>query len=177
MKTLFFFMFVICPALVYGQLNVGKKLQEYKASTGRIFHPGDTVRLGRGSDADGYFKYVLPGNVLQIVRGFNQNDVLDKTMSGVLATIEKIHQRNIHGTDKIVLSVEFEKKGAHYDLFIEDAIATCEVADCRKPAQLTNSAATASDKYDQLKKLKALLDSGAITQAEYDAEKKKLLGN
>lgn len=32
------------------------------------------------------------------------------------------------------------------------------------------------DKYDELKKLKGLLDSGAITQSEYDAQKKKILG-
>ena len=33
------------------------------------------------------------------------------------------------------------------------------------------------DIYAELPKLKALLDSGAITQDEYDAQKKKLLGN
>jgi hypothetical protein len=37
----------------------------------------------------------------------------------------------------------------------------------------SNSAAT----YENLEKLKALLDSGAITQAEFDAEKKKLLSD
>jgi Short C-terminal domain len=34
-----------------------------------------------------------------------------------------------------------------------------------------------TDIYTELPKLKALLDSGAITQEEYDAQKKKLLGN
>lgn len=33
------------------------------------------------------------------------------------------------------------------------------------------------DKYDQLNKLKGLLDSGAITEEEYNIEKEKLLGN
>jgi membrane protease subunit (stomatin/prohibitin family) len=33
------------------------------------------------------------------------------------------------------------------------------------------------DTYAQLTKLKELLDSGALTQAEYDAEKAKLLGS
>ncbi len=36
---------------------------------------------------------------------------------------------------------------------------------------------TVKDKYDQLKKLKELLDAGAITQDEYDSEKKKILSN
>ena len=35
----------------------------------------------------------------------------------------------------------------------------------------------AGDPYAQLAELKDLLDSGAITQAEFDAEKQKLLGS
>lgn len=34
-----------------------------------------------------------------------------------------------------------------------------------------------SDKYDKLAKLKSLLDSGALTQAEYDSEKVKVLAS
>ncbi|EGG98355.1 hypothetical protein imdm_115 [gamma proteobacterium IMCC2047] len=32
-----------------------------------------------------------------------------------------------------------------------------------------------SDKYDRLKKIKNLLDDGALTQAEFESEKKKIL--
>ncbi|XHI66792.1 hypothetical protein ABZP12_03956 [Xanthomonas euvesicatoria] len=39
------------------------------------------------------------------------------------------------------------------------------------------SASDSAAKYENLAKLKALLDAGAITHGEYDAEKKKLLGN
>jgi hypothetical protein len=35
----------------------------------------------------------------------------------------------------------------------------------------------ASDKYSELAKLKALLDSGAITKEEYDMQKRRLLGS
>jgi hypothetical protein len=38
-----------------------------------------------------------------------------------------------------------------------------------------SSTAVLPDKYDRLSKLKALLDAGAITQQEYEAEKKKVL--
>ncbi len=53
---------------------------------------------------------------------------------------------------------------------IEDAIPSCEIADCKtKPAKMSE------DNLDKLKKLKALLDSGALTVAEYETEKKKIL--
>jgi hypothetical protein len=47
---------------------------------------------------------------------------------------------------------------------------------CGAPEQVTSSSASSAT-YENLSKLKALLDSGAITQAEYDAEKQKLLSN
>lgn len=45
---------------------------------------------------------------------------------------------------------------------------------CVKSAQPSSTAAP-QDKYDRLSKLKVLLDAGAITQQEYEAEKKKVL--
>ncbi|NOT11950.1 MAG: SHOCT domain-containing protein [Methylococcaceae bacterium] len=38
-----------------------------------------------------------------------------------------------------------------------------------------SSATAPQDKYDRLSKLKTLLDAGAITQQEYEEEKKKVL--
>lgn len=48
------------------------------------------------------------------------------------------------------------------------------VFSCIKTAK-AESAPAPQDKYDRLSKLKALLDSGAITQKEYEAEKQKVL--
>ena len=45
---------------------------------------------------------------------------------------------------------------------------------CVKSAKASSTAAP-QDKYDRLSKLKALLDAGAITQQEYEAEKRKVL--
>ena len=45
---------------------------------------------------------------------------------------------------------------------------------CIKSAKASSTAAP-QDKYDRLSKLKALLDAGAITPQEYEAEKKKVL--
>jgi Short C-terminal domain len=45
------------------------------------------------------------------------------------------------------------------------------------PAQAAPApAAEAADPYEDLMKLKGLLDAGALTQAEFDIEKQKILG-
>ena len=43
--------------------------------------------------------------------------------------------------------------------------------------EINNSNTNKEDKYDKIEKLKKLLDSNAITQEEYDLEKKKILEN
>ncbi len=60
-----------------------------------------------------------------------------------------------------------------YTGFIDDAIEACEVKPCKSTDSVTQ--ATAGSVADEIKKLKGLLDSGAITKEEYDAQKKKLL--
>ena len=39
------------------------------------------------------------------------------------------------------------------------------------------TAAAPADSYDELMKLKGLLDAGVLTQAEFDAQKQKILGS
>jgi hypothetical protein len=51
-----------------------------------------------------------------------------------------------------------------------------EAAIPEQPAPpVAEAAAPAADPYDQLMKLKELLDAGALTQAEFDAQKQKIL--
>jgi hypothetical protein len=53
-----------------------------------------------------------------------------------------------------------------------------EAAIPEQPAPpVAEAAAPAADPYDQLMKLKQLLDAGALTQAEFDAEKQKILAS
>jgi predicted cobalt transporter CbtA len=44
-------------------------------------------------------------------------------------------------------------------------------------APVEEAAAAPADPYEDLMKLKGLLDAGALTQAEFDAEKQKILGS
>jgi hypothetical protein len=154
-------------------LGLGKRLSEYKASNGVTYRVGDTVKIGRGSAPDGTFRYIQYGGWMAIMgeKGTDSHN-LERNASGYGAVIKKIHRFSAHGIPKVVFAM-----GAgglnNFDLWIEDAIATCEIADCKGGQAAV--APPPGDNLDRLKKLKALLDSGAITKAEYDEQKKRLL--
>ena len=65
----------------------------------------------------------------------------------------------------------------NYEVDLEDAIAVGEIVGANIASTPTIAAAPAatSSPADELKKLKELLDAGAITQQEYDSTKKKIL--
>ena len=46
-----------------------------------------------------------------------------------------------------------------------------------QPAPEAVSTPSRADEYDELMKLKELLDAGVLTQAEFDAQKQKILGS
>jgi hypothetical protein len=45
------------------------------------------------------------------------------------------------------------------------------------PPPVAEATAAPADSYEELMKLKGLLDAGVLTQAEFDAEKQKILGS
>ena len=146
-----------------------KDLGEYKASNGITYHTGDTVKLGRGSAPNGNFRYVEAGGMMASTNP--DLNTLGKQFSGTNAIIKKIIIWKKKGAEKFYLIVGVGLMTNYY-VAIEDAIETCEVAICKGS---NPTAPPAADKYDQLKKLKTLLDEGVITQEEYDKEKAKIL--
>lgn len=165
---------ILCLFAISG---IAQKKTEYAASNGITYHIGDTVKLARGSDPKGNFMYVQTGGwakslTYQSGKGAEQYD-LDRNFAGRGAVIKKIRNEKSNGADRIVFTVGLGNI-SNYDMYIEDAIATCEIADCKKNAA-TASTAPAPSAADELAKYKKLLDAGAITKAEYEAKKKKLL--
>ncbi|MBW4888465.1 SHOCT domain-containing protein [Mucilaginibacter sp. HMF5004] len=171
------FLLLLLPLASFAQiLGLGKKLTEYKASNGITYRIGDTVRLGQGSAPNGTFRYVQYAGWMTFMstatKGADSHN-LERNGSGYNTVIKKIHSSKANGAEKVVFAVGMG--GANnFDLWIEDCIASCEIAACKANAAAT-TAAEGGDKFDQLKKLKALYDGGAITAAEYDVQKKKLL--
>jgi hypothetical protein len=164
---------IFLPLLISSRYGSVTHFSGYKASNGKTYNVGDTIKLGRGSDANGDFKYIILGGLQRFLsRPGDQRATIDKTISGYGAIIKKMNSKSVGGFEKMIFSIKVQGYPSNLDLYIEDAIATCEVADCIK-----TGIQQSGDKFDQLKKLKDLLDAGAINQAEYDAQKKKLLDN
>jgi hypothetical protein len=157
---------VVVILLISFAANAQKNLPEYEASNGITYHIGDTVKLARGSGTNGDFLYVQVAGLAATSGDTN----LSRGYAGRGAVIKKIANFKWKGSNKIYFVVGLGML-SNYNIYIEDAIETCEIADaCKKEAQ------PAVDKYDQLKKLKDLLDQGVLTQEEYDKEKQKILG-
>lgn len=146
---------------------LSKAQTEYKASNGITYHIGDTIRLGRGTKPDGSFLYLEDHGIIPNPRSVRN---LPKEFANVGAVIKNMRKMTINGVDKYMFSVN-PGGPIRYQVFIDDAIAACEV----KPCASADSAKPVPSVADEIKKLKALYDSGAITKDEYDAQKKKLL--
>ena len=67
------------------------------------------------------------------------------------------------------------KAGANAGAADADQTAQTEQPPAEQEAASEAAAPAAADSMEQLAKLKGLLDSGALTQAEFDAEKQKIL--
>lgn len=152
--------------------NGQHRIDEYKASNGVIYHVGDTIKLGHGSAKNGDFLWLQMAGWGAVAshdsnQGTDQHNI-GRFYAGANVTIKKIKSYPWRGQQIIHFTIDGGNI-TNYDLRIEDAIASCEVAACNKQSD--------PDKYDKLAKLKGLLDSGAITQQEFDMEKKKILGD
>lgn len=155
--------------------------ESYEATNGIVYKVGDTIKLGRGSAPNGDFNYLQMGgmyNSLSALQGDTENisSGIGRNYSGLKVILKKIKYWKLKGARKVVFVVGGGNI-TNYNLMIEDAIATCEIEDCdrRNQSETPIIYQKVDDKYDKIKKLKELLDMGAITKEEYDKEKKKLL--
>ncbi len=171
MRTIILLAIIIAGCTVAVMAQNIKDLTEFTASNGVTYKEGDNIKLGRGSDTNGKFVYINATGLMMSMDA--EQNRLPASFAGRLATIKKIKQYDQKKFKGVFITVGVGL-AANYVLDIENAIAVCEVEICKKPEPVT-VVVDKEDKYDQLKKLKGLLDEGVISQEEYDAEKKKIL--
>lgn len=154
------------------------------AASGFLFEEGTKLKLGQGTMPDGSFKYIrinsasLMSYNSSIQNAANSANALPPSFGGKNAEVARLELR---GTKKIGFSpYAILKLGMpmRYECDIDNAIAAGElIIPGYDPKGASAPKASPTSIADELKKLKELLDAGAITKEEYDAMKKKLIGN
>lgn len=145
-------------------MTKAQSITEYKASNGVTYHLKDTIKLGIGSGFDGRFVYVLP-SLLNTSDG--QRDWFRRKYTNGSVVLKAIETKTTNNTTIYRFEVGIN---ALYNMYIpiEAAIQAHEIMPFSKTVAVASVA-------DELLKLKSLLDSGGITQAEYDIQKKRIL--
>lgn len=172
--TLLSFLFFLAVGASAQTANI----QEYAAPNGKTYKVGDTIKLGRGSDPQGHFRFLELGGWGTIMTNDSRKDAsqnnIGRAYNGMNVAVKKIKQTKSRGAVKTIFVVG---GGAlsNFNLVIDDAIANCEVADCDNTK--TEAVVAQESGLDKLKKLKALFDAGAISKEEYNAKKDKNNGD
>ena len=142
-----------------------QKLDEYKASNGVVYKKGDIITMNIGSAHNGGFVYLTVG-------GWTPSSFqIPSSFAGAPVKVKKIKKYKVKGVEKVLFTVGGGNI-TNYVLDIEPAIQVCEVTPCK-----AKDGKHSSSKYDELKKLKELLDSRVINEEEFEIEKKKILGS
>ena len=151
----------------------------YTASNGIIYRIGDTIKLGKGANPNGTFRWLQVGGWGAVLMAGNQNYNDDdrnigKSYAGLNVILKTINRYKFKGATVVYFSVGGGNI-TNYSLNIEQAINDCEVLPCAKNNQNTNQIINELSVADELLKLKKLLDDKIINQAEFDKLKEKLI--
>ncbi len=156
------------------------KEDKYVTSTGWILREGDEIKLGKGSMPDKTFAFITETpNVLTYNQYKDYNRIkLQHTYNGRNAKIAQLYVGGNKKTGFFITATLKVGQMSRYMLDIENAIESAEIqvpseftTSTNKELPSTNNASLG----DELKKLKDLFDSGALSKEEYEAAKKKLL--
>jgi hypothetical protein len=125
-------------------------------------YAGESVQLEKSA----------PGTT--VYRAFYQGGTGFVSISSVRETVEEMATRHCARSGKAARPLKETASNPPYILGNFPRIEW--LFDCVEPVTGQAGAASTSDRLGQLERLKKLLDSGALSQQEYDREKAKILG-
>lgn len=154
----------------------------YTTPSGWTVKPGDELKIGKGSMPNKTFSFIYqsPAGFATETSGDNYSNrrYAGTNMAGKSTKVKSlIAYGNKKNGYTVVAKVGFGEL-VNYWIEIDNAVDGGELIPPAAYAKKEQGGATSSggSVADELKKLKELLDSGALTQEEYNAQKKKLLG-
>lgn len=148
--------------------------KSYTASNGITYREGDSVKLGYGSSANGYYQFLqLTGFAAGATMNLNNPSQGQLDAARGFANLSFQILKIKRAPARMGRKVYFVIKGPlRYALLIEDAIAMCEVLPCKEKAAPGSAALSGAD---ELAKYKKLMDEGVITLEEFAEKKKQIL--
>lgn len=181
MKPLLFCLLLPLAAISQNDITVAKDTVIKKElalvlSNDSIIQVGSRIKCGRGTLPNGNFKYIHTSASSWAVyaNGLSAITPIGRQYSGLFLTVKSVKKE---GNNKRGYKYLLKVGGGsivNYDCEIADAIATGEIAE-QSRAVASTATQLAPSSADELKKLKDLFDSGALTKEEYDSAKKKVL--
>lgn len=139
---------------------------EYQTKQGIKYKIGDTLHIGRPMKIAKSMIMVAASHWKTIYK------MNGETSGNSNLTDKKVVINKIEEVDKMT-RFQFRIFNTNFYVIIDEAITTGEILSDYK----VNFNVASEDKYDKLKKIKELLDSGALTPEEFESEKKKILSS
>lgn len=179
--------FVIFTLLVFG-IYYSQKTPKFQNDTlttsiGFKVYEGLDLKIGTGSMNDGDFKFIRT-NASSLFNYYsttgyqglaNQANSFKRNNSGLTFKVKKIMPRG-NKRNGFVYYAKIGSGMINYELDIENAIKYRELVlpeEFMPTEKLQNKGS--ETKYDQLKKIKELKDSGVLSEEEFQKEKNKIM--
>lgn len=173
------FCLLLTPILSFSQEELPRVIKDTLFSTsGFKIVAGDDIKLGAGSLPNGDFKYIsISAASWAVLMDPSHKPIqIGRRYSGLKLHVKKFRKDGNKKRGYVYYLIVGGGNIANYDCDIENAIVSGEVV---VPEEFRPKSGTAIQvtptSADELKKLKDLLDSGALTKDEYDSAKKKIL--
>lgn len=176
-----FTMFIF--GILFSQTSPKFENDTLTTSTGFKVYEGLDLKIGTGSMNDGDFKFVRT-NASSLFNYYsttgyqglaNQANSFRRSNSGLTFKVKKIMSRG-NKRNGYVYYVKIGSGLINYEMDIENAIKSGEIVipdefKLKEKSQTQNS----ETKYDRLKKIKELKDSGVLSDEEFQKEKDKIM--